>query len=191
MTTISGNTVSIFGSSRPVEGDPEYRSAYEVGRNIADSNFVVCNGGYGGVMEASARGAKEARASALPHGARTIGVVASALKARSANRWIDTVITVDSMVDRLLKLISLGDAYVVLKGGTGTLLEFAAVWEFVNKGIIPEKPIIVVGPFWDGVVHTMRDELAWEGFENTSKFVTVVGSPSECGAALRSWKNRE
>jgi hypothetical protein len=176
----------VFGSSRPVPDDPEYRLAHDVGRELAAAGFVVCNGGYGGMMEASARGAKEAPSSPVEPGRRTIGVIASAFAGRSANRWIDRVIVVDSMVDRLLKLISLGDAYVVLKGGTGTLLEFAAVWEFMNKRVMQEKPIVIVGPFWDGVVKTLRDELAWEGLTECTKYVTVTATPAECARVLRS-----
>ena len=189
--TGGGNIVSIFGSSRSDTESPDYRQAYEVGREVAECGFVVCNGGYGGTMEASAKGAKETAKSTVPSGARTIGVIVNSFGGRSANRWIDTVITVDTMVDRLLKLISLGDAYVVLKGGTGTLLEFAAVWEFMNKRLMHEKPIIVVGQFWNGTITTLRDELAWEGLEHCTSYVTVVSSPVECGRILRSLHTKE
>jgi len=82
-------------------------------------------------MEASARGAKEA-------GGKTIGVTFN-IKGRAANSWIDEQIHVPALIDRMMKLVELGDAYVVLKGGTGTLLELAAVWEFINKGLLAEK----------------------------------------------------
>ena len=64
---IARKIVTVFGSSRPGEGDEEYLLAYEVGKNLALNGFTVCNGGYAGIMEASARGAKEA-------GGKTIGV---------------------------------------------------------------------------------------------------------------------
>ena len=60
-------------------------------------------------------------------------------------------------------MIQSGDGYVVLKGGTGTLVEIAMVWELVNKGLIPNKPIVAVSPFWDNVVNQFREESAWEG----------------------------
>jgi uncharacterized protein (TIGR00725 family) len=113
-----GSIVTVFGSAWPAAGDPDYRSAYEVGAALADAGFVVCNGGRGGTMEASARGAKESTRSPLPSDKRTIGVIASGLGHRDANRWIDTVVTVDSLVDRLLRLTTPGEAFVVLPGGT-------------------------------------------------------------------------
>ncbi len=181
MTT--GRIVTVFGSSRPVAGDPEYRQAYEVGRMLAAEGFIICTGGYGGVMEAAARGARELPASPMDPGHRTIGVVARAFAGRKANRWIDRVITVDSMVDRLLKLVSLGDAYVVLRGGTGTLLELATVWEFMHKNVMQQKPAVIVGSFWDAVVRTVGDEVQREG--KTGLSVSVVSTAEECAAALR------
>ena len=181
-----GKIVCVFGSSRPAPEDPEYRLALDVGKELAAAGFVVCTGAYGGVMEASARGAHEAASSPLEPGTRTIGIAARVFAGRTPNRWIDRAITVDSMVDRLLKLISLGDAYVVLKGGTGTLLELAAVWEFMNKRVMQQKPIVIVGSFWDGVVKTLADELTWEGRAECTSYVTLARTPLDCADLLRS-----
>jgi uncharacterized protein (TIGR00725 family) len=163
-------TITVFGSSRPSPGDDEYVLAHDLGRRLAEAGFVVCNGGYGGTMEASARGAKEA-------GGHTIGVVTSAFP-RTANPWIDTVVEKESLIDRMLTLIATGNGYAVLKGGTGTLLELAAVWEFMNKQMQATAPIVVVGRFWDGVVATLRNELAWEGLKECTRYVQIVDSPS-------------
>jgi uncharacterized protein (TIGR00730 family) len=170
-------TITIFGSSRPIEGDEEYQLAYEVGKQLSLAGFIVCNGGFGGIMEASARGAKEA-------GGKTIGVTFN-IKGRAANPWIDENIHVPALIDRMMKLVDLGDAYVVLKGGTGTLLEFAAVWEFINKGLLAEKPIVIIGKFWSGVVETLREELLWEGIGDCTKFIHCASTPEECALFLR------
>jgi uncharacterized protein (TIGR00730 family) len=169
--------ITIFGSSRPTEGDEEYQLAYEVGKQLSLAGFSVCNGGFGGIMEASARGAKEA-------GGKTIGVTFN-IKRRAANSWIDENIHVPALIDRMMKLVELGDAYVVLKGGTGTLLELAAVWEFINKGLLAEKPIVIIGDFWSGVVETLREELLWEGVGDCTKFIHCASSPVECALFLK------
>jgi uncharacterized protein (TIGR00730 family) len=165
------NVVTVFGSSRPVPGDDSYEAAMELGRLLAVSGFTVCNGGYGGIMEASARGAKLA-------GGTTIGVITGALTTRAHNSWIDRILAENDLIRRMMKLIDLGDAYVVLEGGTGTLLELAAVWELMNKQLMPTRPIVIVGDFWEGVVSTLKDELAWEGLERCTRYVTIVDSPS-------------
>lgn len=43
-----------------------------------------------------------------------------------------------------------------MPGGTGTLLEFAEIWELVNKGFVnPAKPIILITDFWRPLVELM------------------------------------
>jgi uncharacterized protein (TIGR00730 family) len=169
--------ITVFGSSRPTMGDKEYQLAYEVGKQLSLAGFTVCNGGFGGIMEASARGAREA-------GGKTVGVTFD-IKGRLANPWIDENIHVPALVDRMMKLLELGDAYVVLKGGTGTLLELAAAWEFINKGLLAEKPIVIIGDFWQNVVETLREELLWEGVGDCTKFIHCASSPEECASFLK------
>ena len=86
--------ITIFGSSRPKEGDEEYQLAYEVGKQLSLVGFTICNGGFGGIMEASARGAKEA-------GGKAIGVTFN-IKGRAANSWIDENIHVPALIDRMM-----------------------------------------------------------------------------------------
>ena len=38
------------------------------------------------------------------------------------------------------------------RGGTGTLVELAVVWEMMNKGVMQSKPIVALGQFWAPVV---------------------------------------
>lgn len=171
MTTNQRRIITVFGGSRPKKGSREYNVAYEVGRLLAASDYTLCNGGYGGTMEASARGAKEA-------GGTTIGVVAEFFSVQS-NPFIDRTIVVKSLADRLMKLIELGDGYVVLRGGTGTLVELATVWEYVNKRVIEEKPIVVVGSFWSGVIKTLKKELIREGKERAIHYLSAARSPRQ------------
>jgi uncharacterized protein (TIGR00730 family) len=168
--------VTIFGSSKPQVGEPDYQLAHRVGTLLAAAGFAVCNGGYGGTMEAAARGAKEA-------GGSTIGVTMEFVRPQ-ANQWIDKTIVVKTLVDRLMKLIELGDAYVVLRGGTGTLLELAAVWELMNKRVIKSRPV-VVGDFWNSTVETVKRELTLEGSEWSAQYVTVAKTPEECVRVLK------
>ena len=164
--------VTVFGSSSPKSGDSEYQTAFQLGRMLSEAKYILCNGGYGGTMEASAKGASDT-------GGKTIGIITDFFN-HSANPYMDEVIKVKSLIDRLLKLIELGDAYVVLKGSTGTLVELAMVWEYMNKRILKQKPIIVVGDFWRPVVATLQSELMYEKLDDVTKFVTTVQTPHEC-----------
>lgn len=128
--------VTIFGGSHVKEGEPDYELARELGKALAQAGYTVCNGGYGGIMEASARGAKEA-------GGRTIGVTTQDFGG-PANLWIGEEIRMKKWAKRLFKLIELGDAYVVFDGGTGTLVELFVAWEMLNKKLI-QKPLVIMG----------------------------------------------
>lgn len=141
--------VTVFGSGLPKPGDAHYAEARVLGAELARRGFVVCTGGYGGVMEAASRGAKEA-------GGRTIGVTA-AMFGRRANRWVDKEIRVKEWRDRLFELVERGQGYVVCRGGTGTLVELAVVWEMMNKGVMQSKPIVALGQFWAPVVKRVAE----------------------------------
>ncbi len=138
--------ISIFGTAKTEPGDSAYELAYRTGKLLAGAGFVIANGGYAGTMLAAAKGATEA-------GGKTIGVTCSTFGGALANEYISREIVTGSLDERLDTLIKLGQAYVVLPGGTGTLLELAMVWELKNKGFLKQnKPIILVGKFWKPLV---------------------------------------
>jgi uncharacterized protein (TIGR00730 family) len=135
-------TITLFGTGKAKPGDSPYTLAYEIGKLLAQAGFNIANGGYGGTMLAAAKGASE-------EGGKIIGVTCSAFKQSRVNEYITREIVTDSLDERLDTLLKLGQGYVVLPGGTGTLLELAKVWELRNKGFLEAgKPIILVGLFW-------------------------------------------
>jgi predicted Rossmann-fold nucleotide-binding protein len=72
-------------------------------------------------------------------------------------------------------LIKLGQGYVVLPGGTGTLLELAKVWELKNKGFLEtDKPIILVGEFWRPLV-----ELVASDDPDSSRVIKLAAEPAQ------------
>jgi len=146
---VAPHTITVFGSSRPREGSAEYENARALGGALATAGFTVCSGGYGGTMEAVSRGAKEA-------GGRTVAVTAEFFAAR-ANRWVDEEVRVNTWQERLFALVERGAGYVACKGGTGTLVELAVVWEMLNKRVMPEKPFVVLGDFWGPILERVRE----------------------------------
>jgi len=138
--------ICVFGSYSAQPGDTLYQQAYEIGCALGKAGYAVANGGYEGVMEASAKGAKDG-------GSVTIGVTCSTFKTGrgrgpKANRYIDHEIRHDDLLPRIKEMMDMAAGYVVLEGGTGTLTEFGLVWEFVAKRFISARPIFLVGDFW-------------------------------------------
>jgi uncharacterized protein (TIGR00730 family) len=139
-------TVSIFGTGRVRPGEPAWVLAEQVGRALAQAGFTTANGGYRGTMCAAAKGAAEA-------GGTVIGVTCSAFRGSVANEYVTREVETRSLEERLRTLVQMGQVYVVLPGGTGTLLELAMVWELKNKDFLDRaKPIILVGDFWKPLV---------------------------------------
>ena len=56
-----------------------------------------------------------------------------------------------------------GDGFVVLQGGTGTLLELAAVWEYINKDMMNAKPIACHSAIWKSIISEMNKQMKLEG----------------------------
>jgi len=182
-------TVTVFGSSLPREGSTAYAEARRLGRLLAESAFAVCNGGYGGLMEASARGAREA-------GGHTIGVTC-ALWPYPANRWIVEEVRTSSFAERLMKLVERGDAYIVLPGGTGTLAELALAWEMMNKSALSStvggrKPLLVMTPYWQPVIDCLKQEGQLDARHTNwrapaMEIVTLVADVGQAIGRIQDW----
>ncbi len=167
--------VSIFGTGRAQAGEPAYVLAEEVGRVLAQAGFAIANGGYRGTMHAAAKGAAEA-------GGTVIGVTCCAFKNSAANEFVTRELVTETLEERLHTLIEVGRAHVVLPGGTGTLLELAAVWELKHKGFLDRtRPVVLVGEFWKPVVDLVAGD-----DPKCVKYVTFVQEPGQVPEVIRS-----
>ncbi len=141
--------VAVFGSSEPREPDPAYRLAYRTGRALARAGFTVVTGGYGGVMEAASRGARDA-------GGRTVGVVSDAFPERAPNAHLDELVRTRDLYERTRLLIDRADGYVVLAGKAGTIAELAWVWALARAGCLPARPVVALGQPWPDVLDLLE-----------------------------------
>jgi len=170
--------ITIFGTSKAKEGSEVFELAFEFGRLCAEAGFAIANGGYGGTMLAAAKGAKQA-------GGRTIGVTCTAFGRKGPNEFISETIVTENLTQRVAKLVEIGDAYAVLPGGTGTLLELAEIWESANKGFVkPAKPIILINDFWRPLVELMaKDD------RGSSSYLQTAGGAENAVKILKEcWK---
>ncbi len=91
--------------------------AEEVGRLIAMKGCILVNGGLGGVMEASSRGAKAA-------GGITVGILPGK-RPEEANPYVDVPIATGLGEMRNLLIVRAAGALIAIGGGYGTLSEIA------------------------------------------------------------------
>lgn len=135
--------IAIFGNSFATSKSSEWQNAEYIGKKLSE-NFDILTGGKTGVMEAAFAQCSE--------NTRKIGII---MENETPNKYVTEVIKMKSYLERMNKLAEMADAYVVLSGGTGTLLEFALVWALTERNIIKRKPIIVVGEMWNEIIQTM------------------------------------
>jgi len=148
-------TITVFGSSKSVETDEQYKLAYELGSRLAKNGFDVCTGGFFGIMEAVSKGA-------VKNGGEAIGITVASW-GLDANKYLTKEIKCSSLFERINKLIETGDGFVILQGGTGTLLELATVWELSNKGLMDNKPIACHSSMWEEITSVMNEQMKLEG----------------------------
>ncbi|NPA15099.1 MAG: TIGR00725 family protein [Deferribacteres bacterium] len=107
--------IGVIGASIATSRDLE--NAFAIGKLIAQLGCALICGGLGGVMEAAARGAKEA-------GGLTIGVIPGYSKS-DANPYIDVPIATGLGHARNVIIAATSDALVAVGGEYGTLSEIA------------------------------------------------------------------
>ena len=143
-------TITSFGTAFIAPSEPLYSEIVAIGRHIADSGFNVCSGGYSGSMEAISKGAMNA-------GGNTIGIGVKGNESKP-NEYIKEFILAENLMERILTLINKADAYVIFRGGTGTLLEISATLELMNKKTMPEKKMIFYTDFWKDMIEILKQD---------------------------------
>ncbi|MBW2221430.1 MAG: TIGR00725 family protein [Deltaproteobacteria bacterium] len=120
------------------------RLAEEVGREIAKKKALLICGGLGGVMEASARGAKQ-------EGGVTIGILPG-FSFEDANPFIDIPIVTGLSHARNVLVVRSSQAIIAVEGGYGTLSEIGIAlklrkpvvglrtWDVSKKIVTVETP---------------------------------------------------
>lgn len=140
--------------------DPAYLAeARSLGAAIATAGFgVVYGGASAGLMGALAD-------AALAAGAEVIGILPEVLVGKEiAHRGLTRLELVSTMHERKARISELGDAFIALPGGYGTLDEMleAVTWAQLR---IHSKPCMLVNTsgYWDGLIEFL-DRAVQAGF---------------------------
>jgi hypothetical protein len=142
-----GPWVAVFGSGGGVASD--FDRARRLGAGLARAGYVILNGGYGGTMEATAAGAREA-------GGKAIGVTCAEFTFRAGpNSLLAEVIEAPTLFARLERLVRDAEAYVALPGGNGTLAEISVAWECLRKGLVPPRPLVAWRDPWQPIIERL------------------------------------
>ena len=166
--------ISVFGSGSVLYESSAYATAQELGRLIAEAGYKTQTGGYGGVMEAAARGAKQA-------GGDSIGCLLK--KWPKGNPFLVESLVFDDIYDRLRTLLTASGFAIITDGGVGTFLEFTTyLWHLEKKWRDGEKRrLVIIKPAgenlgeWDQI---MDPAVRLTSFEN-GDFIRRSSSPAK------------
>ena len=120
--------ISVIGASKC--GKDLYKLAYDVGREIAKRKAILICGGLGGVMDASAKGAKEA-------GGMTVGILPGDTRI-GASKYLNVSLPTGIGEARNVLVVKAADVVIAIGGEYGTLSEIAHALK-MNKPVIGLK----------------------------------------------------
>lgn len=172
--------ISYFGFADAKPGDSLFNEVFDCSKFIAAKGFVTINGGGPGVMRASTDGARSV-------GGKVIGVTfypkdITNFEGRDKGNILDKEIKKTSYLERTLKLLELGDAYIIFRGGTGTISEFGMAWGLARLYFGKHKPLILYGSFWENIIKSFVDNMRIRSEEMQT--FKIVNSPEEAYEAI-------
>ena len=154
-------SLTIYCSSSNKISKDYYDLAENIGQFLAKKSIkIIYGGGEKGLMGKIAK-------SSINMGGKVIGIIPKNLIIKEKINYKNTkTIVVNNMSIRKKKLFEMGDAYLILPGGQGTIEEAAEVISWKNLGI-HNKEIIIFNfkNFWDPLIK-MYKEIKIKNFAN-------------------------
>lgn len=174
LTKIS-NGVTVLGTKSLLPGTAYYNAAYDVGKLLAENQFMTVTGGGPGIMEAANRGAFE-------KGGVSVGINMRLEKGERVNNYITKAIGFFFPFVRKLIITTPSEAFVYFPGGFGTLHQLFEMLTLQETGKIPPMTTLLYGKqFWQPLidfVHTMHYDFKTISILD-EQFFKVVDSPGD------------
>jgi len=172
--------VSIFGSARTGPDDPQYQTAQQTAKLLAEAGFAIITGAGPGIMEAANKGAREGNG-------RSIGCNIELPFEQGSNPYVDTVIEFRYFFIRKLMFVKYSSAFIIFPGGFGTLDEAFEALTLIQTGKIYEFPVILFGRhYWAGLLRWLRSRALVEKKISPGDLdlIIVTDDPAEAANAV-------
>jgi uncharacterized protein (TIGR00730 family) len=152
-----GPAVSVFGSARTAQDDPDYALGEQLGRELVGAGFAVITGGGPGAMEAANKGACEA-------GGVSVGLGIELPFETGFNDYVDMGVNFRYFFARKTMFVKYAQGFVVLPGGFGTLDELFEALTLVQTRKVTSFPIVLLGQdYWAGLVEWLKNTVLARG----------------------------
>ncbi len=157
LSEIKRPSVTIYGSARTAEDDPDYIKAREIARRLAEYGYGVVTGGGPGIMEAANRGA-------IDGDGLSIGLNIDLPHEQEGNHYVNLPLDFRYFFVRKVMFMKYSMAFVCMPGGLGSLDELFESLTLIQTRKIKPFPIILVGSsFWTGLVDWIKEQLLGSG----------------------------
>lgn len=172
--------VSFLGFADALPGDELYESTKETARVLAEHGIININGGGPGVMRAASEGAHEGGGKAYV--ATFYPKHMENFEGKDPLNLADKEIIMNNYLDRTLKLLELGNAYMIFNGGTGTISEFGMAWGLARLYYGHHKPLILYGDFWHAIIEAFAGGMKIR--QEELRVYRIVNTPERALEAL-------
>ena len=141
--------VTIFGSSRIRPGDEIYSEVRQLATNLSAMGCDIVTGGGPGLMQAANEGS---RLGDIEHRTRSFGLPIELAREEEPNPFVEKIYRHRTFFSRLHHFVRLSSAFIVMRGGIGTLLETALIWQLCQVKHVNNVPLIFIGEMWKELV---------------------------------------
>jgi uncharacterized protein (TIGR00730 family) len=165
-TTRQNYRVTIFGSARLKPGAPAYEGVKQLAAELTKMGCDIVSGGGPGIMRAANEGAHSVDPKALH---RSVGIRVELPFEQELNPFVGLAYEHRTFFSRLHHFMIASDAFVVVPGGIGTLLEMALAWQLLQVRKLYNTPLILVGKMWAELVEWGRRSMLIKDSELASE----------------------
>jgi uncharacterized protein (TIGR00730 family) len=148
--------VTIFGSARARPGTYVFEEVRRTAAALAGLGCDIITGGGPGLMQAANEGAAEAGS---PERNRSVGIRVDLPFEQEVNPFVEQAFEHKTFFTRLHHFVLASDAFVVVPGGIGTVLELTMVWQLLQVRHLHDTPLILVGKMWASLVEWAKAHL--------------------------------
>jgi uncharacterized protein (TIGR00730 family) len=145
--------VTIFGSARVGSDHWGYAAVRDLAAELARMGCTIVTGGGPGMMQAANEGAAQAAAG---EAARSLGIRVDLPFEQEANPFVEEAFEHRTFFSRLHHFVLVSDAFLVVPGGVGTVLELMLVWQLLQVRKLADTPLVLIGAMWPELVEWHR-----------------------------------
>jgi uncharacterized protein (TIGR00730 family) len=164
-TTRQNYRVTIFGSARLKPGTRAYDGVKQLAAELTTMGCDIISGGGPGLMQAANEGAHSIEKARH----RSVGIRVELPFEQEVNPFVGQMYEHRTFFSRLHHFMIASDAFVVVPGGIGTLLEMSLAWQLLQVRKLYNTPLILVGKMWAELVEWGRRSMLIKGNQLASE----------------------